>query len=326
MNKLIPICLLLLILSCKTTTKSELNSITSTEVKEAVSFLATDDLNGRHTGSEGIDKAATYIETQFKAFGVKTYFDSYRDYFKVMDSVEAYNVVGYVEGSDKKLKDEFVIIGAHYDHIGSGTAARKKSSKGSITKVDSIANGANDNASGTAAVLALSKYFAKSNSNKRSVLFVLFSAEELGLLGSKHLSKTLKDNNVNLYTLVNFEMIGVPLLNKDYQVFLSGYDLSNMAQKLNEYSNSELIGFSEVSKRNNLFKRSDNFPFYELFKVPCHSMSSCDLTNFDYYHHADDEVSEIDFEFMAQFINQAIPAIEKMTNTPTKEIKMNESK
>ncbi|WCO01009.1 M28 family peptidase [Psychroserpens ponticola] len=324
MKKLAPLCFLLLILGCKIEKKSETITITSSEIKEMVSFLASDDLKGRHVGSEGVDKAASYIESQFKSFGTKPYFKTYRDHFKI-DSLDAFNVVGFIEGTDEKLKDEIIILGAHYDHIGFGSDARKKSRKGNITETDSIANGANDNAAGTSAVIAMAKYFAEKKTNKRSIMFALFSAEELGLLGSKHLAKRLKDENLNLYTMVNFEMIGVPFKDRDYQAFLSGYDLSNMADKINEYVGSKLIGSSEVAKKYNLFKQSDNYAFYKEFNLPCQTISSCDLSNYDYYHHADDESNELDYEFMANLINNTIIAIEQMSNTETKEIVMYES-
>ena len=151
-------------------------------------------------------------------------------------------------------------------------------------------------------------------------MFVLFSAEEKGLLGSKHLAKELKKENLNLYTMVNFEMIGVPFQDRDYTAFVSGYEMSNMAEKINTYTQSNLIGFSEVSKMYNLFRASDNHPFYIEFKVPCQTISSCDRSNYDYYHHVGDEAEKMDYNHMANLINKLIPAIERMSNTETKEI------
>ena len=301
---------------------SESIAISSDELKETVSFLASDDLQGRYAGSKGIDKAATYIENQFKSYGVNPYFETYRDHFKI-ENLDAFNVVGFIEGTDDVLKKEVIILGAHYDHIGYGNGIKKHGGK--LTEKDSLANGANDNASGTAAIMAIAKHFAQTKSNKRSIMFALFSAEELGLLGSKHLAKRLKSENINLYTMVNFEMVGVPLINRDYQAFVSGYDLSNMADAMNEYAGSNLIGFSDVAKKYNLFKQSDNFAFYEEFKLPCQTISSCDLSNYDYYHHSDDEIDELDYVFMASLINKTITAIEQMSNTETKEIVMYES-
>ncbi|MDO7170799.1 M28 family metallopeptidase [Mariniflexile sp. AS56] len=285
---------------------------TSEELKEIVSFLASDDLKGRDTGSEGIEKAAVYIETIFRKNNIKPYYKTYRDSFN-LKGMHAYNIVGFIEGNDETLKNEIVIIGAHYDHIGS---AKKVGD-------DTIANGANDNAAGTSGVLEIAEYFAETRTNKRSILIALFSAEEKGLKGSEHLAKKLKAENIDLYTMLNFEMIGVPFVGRPYDAFLTGYDLSNMSAKINEYTNSNLTGFSEVSKKYDLFTHSDNYAFYKEFKLPCQTFSSCDLSNYDYYHHVDDEADKLDYNHMASLINKVIPAIETICNTPTKEITMN---
>lgn len=307
--------ILFLCLGCKSTTVevSEVKKVESHDARSIISYLASDELSGRSTGSDGIEKAASYIEKRFMEVEIKPYFSTYRDAFDAKDK-KGFNIVGYLEGTDPNLKEEVIIIGAHYDHIGIGRSVDN----------DSIANGANDNATGTAAVLLIADHFARSRSNKRSLLFALFSAEEMGLLGSKHLAQKLKDQNLNLYTMVNFEMLGVPLIEKDHKAFVSGYDLSNMAQKLNDYTGTDLIGKSEVAVKYNLFKRSDNYPFYNVFKKPCQTISSCDLTNFDFYHHVDDEIDKMDFNFMADFINELIPGIEKMSSTTSKEIVMHE--
>ncbi|RNC83452.1 MAG: M20/M25/M40 family metallo-hydrolase [Winogradskyella sp.] len=323
------IILCLVISSCGLTTKgqngakgkdgenSKTITITKDEVKDIVSYLASDELKGRNTGTEGIELAANFIQKQFEDNGVKPFFKGFRDEFKFKsrkDSITGFNVVGYLEGTDEKLKNEFIVIGAHYDHIG---FAKK-------VENDTIANGANDNASGTAAVMSIAKYFSAKKNNKRSLIFALFSAEEMGLRGSAHLAEKLKSQNVDLYTMINFEMIGVPFVDRDYEAFLTGYDKSNFAGKFNEYSGSNLIGFSEVSKKYGLFKRSDNFAFYKSFGVPSHTISSCDLTNFDFYHKVGDESDEMNYEFMANLINKTIPGIEKIANTATREITLNE--
>jgi Zn-dependent M28 family amino/carboxypeptidase len=222
-------------------------------------------------------------------------------------------MVGYLEGHDSNLKDQFVILGAHYDHIGIANEVNG----------DVIANGANDDASGTVAVVEWAKYFSKSKSNKRSILFTLFSAEEMGLKGSGHLAERLKQENMDLYTMINFEMIGVPRDSTKIMSYLSGYEKSNMAEKLNGYSGNEMIDFFSKAKQFQLFMRSDNYPFYQEFKVPAHAISTFDFTNFDYYHHVDDEADKMDFNHMTNFINKMIPALEGMINAPTKEIKMN---
>jgi len=316
MKNIVLALVVLVTLSCKGQAKEVVERITisSDEVKATVTFLASDDIQGRDTGSEGIAEAATYIEKQLTSFGVKPNYDTFRDHFKAKE-LDAYNVVGYLEGTDPVLKNEVVLIGAHYDHIG--LRARP-------VQNDSIGNGANDNATGTSAVLAMAKYFGAMKNNKRSIVFALFSAEEMGLLGSKHLAERMKNDNVNLYTMVNFEMIGVSFPDRDYQVFVSGYDLSNMAEVLNKYAGNKLVGKSDEAAKFNLFKRSDNYPFYEQFKIAAQTISSCDLTNFDFYHHVDDEADIMDYDHMASAINNLFPAMEGMINASTQEIKMHD--
>lgn len=312
--------LLLVLFGYKANNSSE--PITAKELNEIVTFLASDDLNGRKTGSEGVDVAATYAEGYFKSIGIKPYFETYRDNFKI-DTIDAFNVVGVLKGTDPELKNEVIILSAHYDHIGKGKLIKKHG--GRLTDIDSIANGANDNASGSATVLALSRHFAIKKNNKRTIMFVLFTGEEFGLLGSKHLAERLKLDHLNLYTMINFEMLGVPFTdNRGYDVFLSGFELSNMAKKMNDYNGSNFIGFSEVAKKYNLFKASDNYPFYEAYKLPCQTISSCDLTNYDFYHHVDDEADKMDYDHMANVVNKLIPAVVSISNSETKEIKMNE--
>ncbi|MFI1745304.1 M28 family metallopeptidase [Thalassobellus sediminis] len=315
MNKIFFTFILLIILGCKSTITNSVKTITvdEEEVKASLIYLASDELEGRNTGTVGIEKASVFIETLFKENDIKPYFETYRDSFNVKEVI-GYNVVGYLEGNDVKLKNEFVILGAHYDHIGTIKAVNG----------DSIANGANDDASGTVAVLEWAKYFSKTKSNKRSMLFTLYSAEEMGLKGSEHLAKRLKAANLNLYTMLNFEMIGVPRAENEIMAYISGYEKSNMAKKLNEYGETKIISFFPKAKEFQLFKRSDNYPFYKAFKVPAHAISTFDFTNFDYYHHVDDEADKMDFEHMINFINKMIPALEGMINASEKEIKMND--
>ena len=282
------------------------------KVASIMNFLASDELQGRDTGSEGIEKAAEFIEESFSKNNVKPYFETYRDDLSNYDA-PAFNVVGVVEGSDPKLKNEFVIIGAHYDHIG--LIAEENG--------DAIANGANDNATGTTTVMELARYFGKSRTNKRSIIFALFSAEEKGLLGSKHLAQKLKEENLNLYAMLNYEMVGVPLVGKDYLAYLTGYEESNMAKVANSYAEQTYAGFLPKAKEFNLFKRSDNYPFHEAFGVPSQTFSTFDFTNFNHYHKVGDELSEMDFSHMANLINKSIPVVESIVNASTKEIKYN---
>ena len=280
-------------------------------IEKIMTFLTADELQGRDTGSEGIAKAAEFIETVFKENNIVPYFEDYRDELSNLEG--AFNVVGYLEGTDAKLKKEFIIIGAHYDHIGIIEAKNG----------DTIANGANDNASGTTTVLELARYFGNARSNKRSIIFALFSAEEKGLLGSKHLAKKLKAENLNLYTMLNYEMTGVPLVGKDYLMYVTGFEESNLAGVCNMYVGRNMVGYLPKAKEFNLFQRSDNFPFYNEFKVPCQTFSTFDFTNFDHYHQVGDEAALMDFDHMAVIVNRSIPMIEGIANSLTKMISLN---
>jgi len=288
--------------------------VSEKEVQEALDYLSSDELMGRKTGTKGIEEAAVFIEDKFENFGVKPYFETYRDPFMVND-VNGFNIVGYLEGNDPELKDEFILVGAHYDHIGAGKEVNG----------DTIANGANDNAAGTVGVIQLAKYFAENGGNKRSIIFALFSGEEMGLKGSEHLAEKLKSEDLNLYVMFNLEMIGVPMKAKDYKAYLTGFEKSNLAEKFNEYSGGDkVLGFLPQAQQMSLFKRSDNYPFFEAFNVPSQTVSTFDFSNYPYYHHVDDESEFLDAGFMASLIKDLIPGLVKMSNSDEMEIKMND--
>ncbi len=284
-------------------------------LEETLTYLASDELEGRKTGTEGIEKAAVYIENIFTESKLEPYFTTYRDSFEVKGKT-GYNLVALKEGNHPDLKKEYILLGAHYDHIGKV----KKAIEG-----DSIANGANDNAAGTTAVLALAKQFSKIET-KRSILFVLFSAEEEGLIGSKHLAKKLDEAETDIYVLLNFEMIGVPLKGESYQAYLTGYKKSNLAEKFNHYAGEKVLGFFPKAQEFQLFKRSDNYPFYKYLNIPAQSLSTFDFSNYDYYHHVKDETKLMDFNHMRTLLQSMQPAIEKMANTTEKEIHLTSKK
>ena len=299
--------------------------ITASSIKTSMDYLASDELNGRATGSEGIEKAAVFIESYFKENDIQPFFDNYRDNFTVIRKIggegssevieiKGYNIVGFIEGNDAKLKNEFVILGGHYDHIGQGREVEG----------DSIANGANDDASGTITAMELGKYFSKTKTNKRSLLITLYAAEEMGLKGSAHLAERLKSQGLNVYTMINFEMVGVPRAEGKSMAYMSGFERSNFAPKLNEYAGEEVIGFFPKAKEFQLFFRSDNFPFYKEFNIPAHAISTFDFTNYKYYHHVDDEADKMDYEHMASFTSKMTKAFEGILNSPNKEVVLNE--
>jgi len=298
------------------TAKSDSKSVEITykvkeaEVSDFLKYLSSDELEGRETGTKGIEKAAVFLEDFFKKNNVKPYFKTYRDTLTNFKT-PAFNIVGVLEGTDPELKKEFIVLSAHYDHIG---LEKKKQD-------DMINNGANDDASGVTAVAEMAKYFSETKSNKRSVLFVFFAGEEKGLLGSKSLVKKLKAQDFKLYAQLNIEMIGIPM-KRDYLAYITGFDKSNMAGKINEYTGKKTIGFLPKEAEYQLFYRSDNHPFFETFNKPCQSVSTFDFENFDFYHHVSDEFKLMDIPFMTSFIQEFLPAVTQMASSPTEEITM----
>lgn len=281
-------------------------------LKLQLEYLASDELEGRDTGSQGIEKAAQFIENHLKKKGLKPFYTSYRDSFLAKDK-HAYNIIGLVEGTDLSLKNEYLIIGAHYDHIG---IAKKK------VEGDSIANGANDNAAGSVGVLQLASHFAE-NPTKRSLLFVFFTAEEIGLLGSKHLAKQMKAENTAVQSVFNIEMIGVPLGSAhEYDAYFTGYDKSNFAEIFNHGKVNPILGLYEQAEQMQLFKRSDNWPFYNEMKIPAHTVCTFDFTNYDYYHHPKDEAKFMDTAHMTKLLKRFVLGIERIANTKKGVVKL----
>lgn len=290
------------------------NKIFSYKVQEAsvsltLKTLSGDAMQGRESGTDGFNKSADYLADLLKQYEVKPYFKNYRDTLSNFKGT-TFNIVGVIEGNDPVLKNEFVILGAHYDHIG----VSEKGIDG-----DFINNGANDDASGVTAVAELAKYFGANKTNKRTIIIAFFAAEETGLLGSFHLSAKMKKKNVNLYSMLNFEMIGVPM-EADHSAYITGFSKSNMAAKINEYAGKKLVGYLPMEFQYQLFMRSDNFPFFKEFNVPCQTVSTFDFKNFEYYHHVKDDFEQMNIPHMTGFIQDILPVVEQMANAETKEI------
>lgn len=278
-------------------------------LEETLFFLAADSLQGRDTGSDGLEKAAAFLEARLESYGIKPYFATYRDTLNGL-KVPAYNIVGYIPGSDPALAAEVVLLGAHYDHIGTMPPVGG----------DGIANGANDNASGTAMVLELARNLAGGRAPARSLLIAFFSAEERGLLGSEHLAEKLKDNGLQLYAMLNFEMVGVPMQDKPYLMYLTGYDTSNLAELSNRYGGEDLVGFLPQASEYNLFQRSDNYSFYRQFNVPSHTYSTFDFTNYGFYHQPGDEADKMDIGHMATLVGRMVPVVRGIANASGNEL------
>lgn len=263
--------------------------ISSDLVKKHLYILADDDMQGRKAGTEGAEKAAQYIETEFKNIGLTFFKDanSYRQNFKAK-GLDLFNVIGVLEG--KSLKDEFVIISAHYDHLGMKDKKKK----------DGIYNGANDDASGVAAVLALAKYFKEKGDNERSIIFVAFTAEELGLVGSNYFGTTV--NPENIVAGINIEMIGKESGFGPKTAWLSGFDRSDFGTIIQEnLEGTDYKLYPDPYPRYRLFFRSDNAALAKL-GIPAHSFSTTQIDIDKDYHKVTDEAEGLDVNTITETI------------------------
>ncbi len=288
--------------------KEKSNVASIRNIETSLNYLSSDELMGRDTQSEGIEKAALYLIEELQKYGVKPYFYSYKDTVPSLENT--WNIVGVIPGKDAKLKNELVVLGAHYDHIG-------------ILKPidgDSIANGANDNATGVSVLLELARNLNEAKL-KRTTLICFFAAEEKGLIGSKHLAKRLMIEKANVTLMLNFEMLGLPM-KQDFLMFLTGYDRSNLGEKINEIAKENLVGRLPIAEKLNLFARSDNYSFYEEFSIPSQTFSTSDEPNLKYYHHVKDEAHLLDIGFMTSLTNKLIPVVKKLINLPAGEIRL----
>ena len=199
------------------------------------------------------------------------------------------NVVGVLPGKTKK--NEFVIFSAHYDHLGIG----KPDAKG-----DSIYNGANDDASGTTAVLMLAKYFSALNNNERTLLFVTFTAEEIGGFGSQYFSKQIDADSA--VAMFNIEMIGTKSKWGSNSAYITGYDKSDFGEILQSNLKGSNFHFEpDPYPEQNLFYRSDNATLAAL-GVPAHTISTSKMDNEPNYHKQSDEIATLDMKNMAEII------------------------
>jgi Tol biopolymer transport system component len=233
-------------------------------LKKHITYLASDELKGRLTGSAGEQKAADYLSAQFKSLGLKPY--EGKDYiqkfdYKVRldkhDSINSAtvdnngrNVIAYLDNKASKT----IVIGAHYDHLGLNehNNSTKANSKGEIH------NGADDNASGVSGVLELARMFSKNKATEKvNYIFALFSGEEDGLIGSKHMAETLKSKYPNVVAMINMDMIG--RLNDKKELIVGGIGTCPEFKKLTE--KNKPAGFN-VTMEDSGIGPTDHTSFY----------------------------------------------------------------
>ena len=226
----------------------------------------------------------------------------------VADAVEEplANVVAVLPG---RRADEQVIFSAHYDHIGI-----QRPFQG-----DSIANGANDNASGTAAVVALARYFAELGTPERTLVFVAFTAEEAGMYGSRHFSRQLDPDEV--VAMFNIEMIGKPAVDGPNSAWITGFDRSSFGPILQEaVEGTQYRFYPDPYPTYGLFYRSDNATLARL-GVPAHSISTTPIDVDENYHQVSDEVETLDFAHLTNTVRAIARGAETIVSgraTPTR--------
>jgi Zn-dependent M28 family amino/carboxypeptidase len=213
----------------------------------------------------------------------------------------AVNVVAVLPGGDPRLADSAVVVTAHYDHVGTRTPVNG----------DSVYNGADDNASGTVAVLEIARLLARQRpAPKRTVVFVLVTGEERGMLGTRwyadHPVVPLARTVANL----NVEMVARPDSLGAGRAWLTGFERSTLGALLREV---EIPIAADPRPAENFFQRSDNIVFARR-GVPAHTLSSYNL-HAD-YHRPSDEARFADAAHMAAVINAAARAVRLLADGP----------
>ncbi|MHA4738852.1 M20/M25/M40 family metallo-hydrolase [Dyadobacter sp. MSC1_007] len=289
-------CILFAILALGSCLTGLAQQFETASIRKHIGFLASDDLEGRGTASLGEIRAANYIAAAFKETGLKpagtdgSYFQPFEVTFAVdgeNHQLTGRNVVGFLDNGAAKT----IVVGAHYDHLGKGF-------QGSSLSPDSknkIHNGADDNASGTAGVLELARYFAGNNiKEKHNYLFIAFSGEELGLIGSKHFVEkpTLPLNTIS--SMINMDMIG--RLDEQKGIIVSGWGTSKVWGKL----------IPDLAKQQNLkytvdssgVGASDHTSFY-LKNIPVIQFFTGGHAD---YHKISDDADKINYEGEARIL------------------------
>jgi Zn-dependent M28 family amino/carboxypeptidase len=316
MLKHLLICLWLLLTLQKITAQKEITDsiITKELLKEYVSALAHDSMEGRFSGSIGNIKAALYIAGTFRQLGIP-FINAIGGYASAViknNESYGYNIIAALPGMDSLKKDSIIIFSAHYDHIGKNLAEGNMGAR-IIQPNDAIFNGANDNASGVAAVLALAKYYNANPINAYTLIFVAFTGEELGMVGSTEFVKKLTKKQVK--NVFNLEMLGRPVGNK-VRPYVTGINKkmvkqlnSNLLSKDSSFGNNF---FREDSYLNaNLVLRSDNVPFNEHGVNAITIMLSSPTDQ--YYHTNDDELETLNFNAMQLVVKAIALATEAFT-------------
>ena len=223
--------------------------------------------------------------------------------------VNSYNVVGYIEGSDEKLKENYLLLGAHYDHVGGEFTTDGE---------DKIYNGARDNAVGTAAIMMAADYLSR-NTPTNSVIFAAWTAEEKGLLGSKYFVENSPIALDKIFFNLNIDNAGY---NDTSKVTVIGLDRTLDQDELTSAASEfGLEAVTDPAPEQNLFDRSDNVNFARVgIPSPTFSLgfTAFDQEIFKYYHNVADEADNLDFAYVTRYTRAFVRAVQKIASGETK--------
>lgn len=238
--------------------------------------------------------------------------ESFRvNFTNTIEELPLSNLIGVLPGRSKK--EEIVIFSAHYDHIGILPAVGQ----------DSIANGADDNASGVSAVISLADYYKRRGDNERTLLFVAFTAEEIGLVGSRYFAEQIDPEAVT--AMINIEMIGKDSRFGPNTLYVTGYEQSNLAEIMQQNVEGSQFSFHpDPYPTQNLFYRSDNASLAAA-GVPAHTFSTVQIERDRNYHTVMDEVETLNIQNIVSSIEgiaRGANSIVMGEDTPTRVLKL----
>jgi hypothetical protein len=285
-------------------------TITAQEMHDHIAYIASDALRGRDTPSPGLDSAAAYLVRRFQQLGLRpgaengAYIQRYP--LRPKGSL-APNVVAIFPGRDPVLRNEYVVLSAHMDHVGVGRPVRG----------DSIYNGADDDASGTSALLEVAEAFASLDEDlrpARSILFLAVSGEEKGLLGSEYFSDHPTVPLESIVADVNMDMIG---RNSRDTIVVIGKNYSSLGELVNRIAaeHRPLIGLTagdDIWPRERFFFRSDHYNFARK-EIP--AIFFFNGVHED-YHEPSDEVERIDADKAARVARMIFLTTYSIATTP----------
>ena len=246
-----------------------------------VYYLAADSLNGRKAGSPDATKAAEYIIRNYEEAGLKPFFrEGWYDRFGVAayPNADFKNVVGFIEGEDPALKNELIILGAHYDHLG--------------IKKEQVYNGADDNASGSAALIEIARALA-GQPLRRSVVIAAFDGEELGLFGSNHLAERMDTLGYHIKLMMSIDMVGWLKAGKSLQL-VGVATIKDGKEILRSQAGSLKLNLRDFER--SVFTATDTEGFAEL-GIPTLAVTTGLKSP---YHKPEDDADLIDYEGLDQ--------------------------